>query len=256
MKTNFKILAFLAFAGITLYSCSDDDDPVTNAPVISEFEYGEGSDHSTDQVAYKGSDLHMEASIYAENTVSSISIDIHAHDLTPAEGEVEWDFEKTYTDTNYQVINATFHEHIDIPDNIPSGKYHITLTVVDELDNSTEIEDYIQILDPISLSDISIASSVQRGTDIHAEFMVSAVNGIHDITVDIHAHGLPVGAGEEEWDFEETYSDGFHGLTEAEFHKHIDVPATAPAGEYHAMFIIEDEKGNTFEHHAHIDVTE
>ncbi len=255
MKTNFKSLAFLAFLGILLFSCSDDDNPLTNAPIISDFEYGEGNDHSTDQFAYKGSELHMEAVIYAEATVKEIKVDIHAHDLTPAEGEVEWDFEKTYTDTNYQVINATFHEHIDIPSNIPSGEYHVTLTVVDELGNSTEIEDHIQILDPIGLSDISIDSSVQRGTDMHAEFEIFAVHSIHNVTVDIHAHDLPIATGELEWNFEQTYEEGIYGLTEAEFHQHIDVPVTAPAGKYHAVFTVEDEKGNTFDHHAHIDVT-
>lgn len=258
MKTNFKQLAIFAFLGIALYSCSSDDDnnPVASPPEISNFEFGEGSSHSTEQVAYKGSDIHMEAEIFAENVISSISLDIHAHDLPLGDGEVEWDFEQTFTSENYQVINATFHEHVDVPTNIPSGEYHITLTVVDELGNSTEIEGHIEIMDPISLSDISIDESVQRGTDMHTEFMIFAAHGIHNITVDIHAHDLPVGAGEVEWDFENIYSTGYHGLTEVEFHEHIDVPATAPAGEYHVTFIVEDENGNTHEYETHIDVTE
>ncbi|WP_418513050.1 DUF4625 domain-containing protein [Corallibacter sp.] len=261
MKTNFKHLAIFAFLGIALFSCSSDDDnaiflPNSSAPEISNFEYGEGSAHSTDPIAYKGSDIHLEAEIYAENVISSISVDIHAHDLEAGPGETPWDFEQTFNDANYQVINADFHEHIDIPNNIPAGEYHITLTVVDALGNSTEIEGHIDILEPISLTDISIDATVQRGSEIHAEFMVNAIHGIHNITVDIHAHGLTVGAGEIEWDFENVYTDGYHGLTEVEFHNHIDVPATAPAGEYHALFTVEDEEGNTFEYETHIDVTE
>jgi len=258
MKTNFKNLAIVAFLGLGLYSCSNDDDngPVTHAPVISNFEYGEGSEHSEDQFAYKGSDIHMEADIYAENVISSITVEIHAHDLTPGEDEVDWDFEQTFTEANYQVINATFHEHIDVPSNIPAGEYHIVLTVVDELGNSTEVEGHIDILDLISLDEISIDETVQRGSDIHTEFMINAVNGIQNITVDIHAHGLTPEAGEVEWDFEQVYTGSYQGLTEAEFHEHIDVPATAPVGEYHVMITVEDESGNTLDYETHIDITE
>ncbi|MCM4163454.1 MULTISPECIES: DUF4625 domain-containing protein [unclassified Arenibacter] len=255
MKTNFKFLAIIAFTGVILQSCSNDDDNLAlNAPAISNFEYGEGSSHSTERVAYKGSDIHFEAEISAEAVVSSISLDIHAHDLTPGEAEVEWDHEQIFTDTAYLVMNPIFHEHIDVPSNIPAGEYHITLTVTDELGNSTEIEGHIDILDPIGLSDISIASSVVRGDDFHAEFMVHAVHGVHNITVDIHAHGITPGEGEVEWHFEEVFTEGYHDQTEVEFHKHIDVPVTAPAGEYHMVFTVEDDEGNTVNHSAHIDV--
>lgn len=258
MKTNFKFLAMLTFLGLFLHSCSSDDDGATDAaaPVVTDFEFGEGSEHSTESFAYKGSDLHLEAAINAEGIVSSISIDIHAHDLEVGDGEVEWDFEQTWTDASYLVINPTFHEHIDIPSNIPAGEYHILLTVTDELGNSTEVEGHIDLLDPITISDFDMDETVARGSDFHVEYMIAAVNGIHNISVDIHAHDLAIGEGEVEWDFEEVYEEGFHEETEAEFHKHIDVPSTAPAGEYHVIFTIEDEDGNTFEYEGHIDVTE
>ncbi|MFB9053837.1 DUF4625 domain-containing protein [Formosa undariae] len=257
MKTNFKFLAIILSLGLFLQSCSSDDDntPVSSAPVITDFEYGEGSSHSTEFFAYKGSDIHLEASIYAEGVVSSITLSIHAHDLTLGDNEVDWDYENVYTDADYLVINPTFHEHVDVPTNIPSGEYHVELTVVDELGNSTEIEGHIQILDPITLSDIDIDATAKRGEDIHAEFFVTAVSGIHTISVDIHAHDLEVGVGEVEWDYEAEYQDEFHDLTEAEFHKHIDVPATAPVGEYHVLFTIEDENGNIEEYETHIDIT-
>lgn len=255
MKSNFKFLAILAFLGAFLYSCSNDDDPVLRTPVISNFEYGEGSSHSTDRVGYKGSDIHLEAEINAEATVSSIKLSIHGHDVTLGEGEVDWDFEQVFTDNKYLVINPVFHEHIDIPSNIPAGEYHIELTVTDELGNSTEVEGHIQILAPITLSDISIDASVARGDDFHAEFMIHAIHGVHSITVDVHAHGITPEVGEVKWHFEETFSEGYHDLTEVEFHEHIDVPATAPAGEYHMIIIVEDEDGNTKRYDTHIDVT-
>lgn len=258
MKSNFKFLAIVAFLGLFLQSCSSDDDAsdaALNAPIISNFEYGQGSSHTTDQVAYKGSDIHLEAEISAEASVSSITLSIHAHDLALEENEVHWDFEKTFTDSKYLVINPTFHEHIDIPANIPTGEYHIELTVTDALGNSTEIEGHIQILDPITLSAVSIDTTVARGNDFHAEFMINATNGIHNVTVDIHTHGITPGAGEIAWHYKEIFSEGFHGLTNVEFHKHIDVPATAPAGSYHMVITVEDEEGNTKKIDRHIEIT-
>ncbi|WP_298879825.1 DUF4625 domain-containing protein [uncultured Polaribacter sp.] len=254
IKNNFKFLAIIALVTTFFTSCESNEISF-EAPVITDFEYGEGSSHSTEQVAYKGSDIHLEASITAEATVSSISLSIHSHDLTPGADEVEWDFEQVYTDAKYLVINPTFHEHIDVPTNIPSGEYHVELVVTDEEGNSTEIEGHIEILDPINLSDISIDSTVVRGANFHTEFMIDAINGIHSITVDIHAHGLTVGTGEVEWDFEKEFLGNYHEQTSVEFHEHIDVPATAPAGEYHMIFTVEDEDGNTKEYETHIDVT-
>ncbi len=255
MKTNLKFLAIVAFLGLFTQSCSDNDDPSFAAPVISNFEYGEGDDHSTEAYAYKGGDIHLEADIHAEGTVESITLIIHAHDLTPGDGEVEWDLEQSYSDSKYQVINPTFHEHVEVPSNIPAGEYHIELIVTDKLGNSTEVDGHIDIMDPITIDEFSIDESVVRGSDVHIEFMIAAINGIHNISVDIHGHDLPLEPGEVEWDFEKTYEEGYHEETEVEFHEHIDVPATAPAGEYHVSFTIEDEDGNTFEYETHFDVT-
>src|SRR5690554_3801982 len=222
LKPRLKSVALIAFLGIFLQSCSSDDDaPLYNPLVISNFEYGEGSIHSTDQVAYKGSDIHIEANINAKNIVSSILLSIHAHDLTPAEDEVDWDLEQLYTDSKYLVINPTFHEHIDVPSNIPAGEYHIELTVTDKLGNSTTVEGHIQILGSITFSDISIDTSVVRGNDFHTEFLIHAINGVNNITIDIHAHGLTPEPGEVEWEYEEVFQGGYMNQTEVEFHEHI-----------------------------------
>ena len=73
MKTNFKHLAIVASLGVVMYSCDNDDNPSSNGPEIVTFEYGEGSTHSSEQVAYIGSDVHMESEIMAENVVESIT---------------------------------------------------------------------------------------------------------------------------------------------------------------------------------------
>lgn len=258
MKSNFKFLAIIAFFGILLNSCSSDDDngsPSLTAPEITNFEYGEGSEHSTEQVAFTGSDIHLEADIYAESVVSSITLYIHGHDLSVGEDETEWDFEQVYNDDSYQVINPEFHVHVDVPTDAPAGEYHVELVVLDEQGNSTEVEGHLEVLSPITLSEYGVSETAVRGEDFHAEFMIDALNGIHEITVDVHGHGLPLEEGDVEWDQEIVFSEGYHGATEIEFHEHIDVPVTAPAGEYHVTFTVEDENGNTESYETHIDIT-
>ncbi|HYF68275.1 MAG TPA: DUF4625 domain-containing protein [Ohtaekwangia sp.] len=255
-RITTKLLVAVALV-VALASCSDDDDdPAPGAPVISNFEFGEGGTHNTDGKAYKRSDIHLEAEILAEVAVRSITVNIHGHDVTPGEGEVEWDLEQEFTDADYQVKNPTFHEHIDIPANIPAGEYHITLTVTDENGKSAEVEGHLEIVDAITVSDVSIEQSVTRGDHFDMQFMVSSLHGIQHIVVDIHADGITPGEGEAEWHFAEEFEEGYHGETQVEFHEHIDVPATAPDGEYHIVITIEDEKGIEMKFETHVDVTE
>ena len=252
---QLKHAFLISILGLFLVSCQDDEDVTFDAPVISNFEFGNGGTHSTDGTAYRGSDIHIEAEILAEATVASITVSIHGHDIVVGEGEEEWDFSHTYTDDKYLVRNPTLHEHIDIPATAPAGEYHVTMEVTDEAGQTTEVEGHLEVMASVSISEFHMDEAVVRGDDFHVEFMIHAVNGIHQITVDVHGHGITPGAGEAEWDFEKTFEEGYHGLTEAEFHEHIDVPATAPAGEYHITFTVEDEDGNIHEFEAHLDVT-
>lgn len=257
MKTNFRSLIFLATLGLLLNSCSSDDDASQDimSPVISNFEFGQGASHTTDRIAYMGSDIHLEADISASAAVERIALSIHSHDLELEEGQEDWEFNKDFTDQKYQVMNPTFHEHIDIPTNIPAGEYHIEITVTDINGETATVDGHLQILSPISLSAFSIDTTAIKGSDFHAEFLVEAVFGIHAISVDIHSHGITPGEGETNWEFKQTFEEGYHGLNEAEFHEHIDIPVNASAGEYHMTFSIEDEQGNIHNYETHIDIT-
>ena len=172
MKNLLKPIFFFALAVFALQSCSDEDDDVmVSAPVISNFEIGgahdehgdeaahddetEGDDHDHEgeAIAHKGESMHVEADILAQVRITSISLEIHSDEVQAGAGEVEWDFDQVYTDPKYLVLNPEFHEDIQIPANIPSGEYHVTLTVVDERGNSTSAAGHIDIMDeeePIS----------------------------------------------------------------------------------------------------------
>ena len=96
---------------------------------------------------HKGEGMHVGADILAQVRVSSITLEIDGHDIVAAAGEVEWEFEQVYTDPKYLVLNPEFHEDIQIPANIPSGEYHVKLTVTDEAGNSTVAEADVDIVD-------------------------------------------------------------------------------------------------------------
>ena len=77
------------------------------------------------------------------------------------------------------------------------------------------------------------------GGDLHIDASIDAPGTIANVRVEIHPES---GAG---WEFEEVYTDGFAGLKNAKFHKHIDIPANAATGSYHFHMVVTDNNGQT-----------
>ncbi len=107
---------------------------------------------------------------------------------------------------------------------------------------------------PPSIRDVELGSgnnkTAYRGTDFHIEAEIEAPGTIEYVKVEIH------GSGAGAWEFEQTYTEGFKGLKNAELHKHIDVPANAALGEYHVHIVVLDQQGKTTTFEDHIDVIE
>lgn len=150
MKSNFKFFIILGLSLVSFQSCSEDD--AVLAPEISNFEVGaghhdsEGEDHAEEGVGHPGESLHIGADIIAYSRITSITIDIHSDEITPAAGEVVWEFEQVFTDQKYQVLNAELHEDIMVPANAALGEYHVILTVTDEAGNSTTEEKHFDLV--------------------------------------------------------------------------------------------------------------
>ena len=251
---RIRLTFIISLFALALFSCEEDEELIFDSPEITTFEMGEGSAHATEPVAYRGSDLHMEATILASAKVSSIKISIHGHDLEVGEEETAWDFSQTYTSEQYLSTSFEFHEHIDIPATAPVGEYHVVLEVTDIAGNTSEIEGHLELRSLVHISGFEMDADVQRGEDFHVEFLIGAAHGIHSITVDIHSHGLNPAAGEIAWEFDKVFEEGYHELSEVEFHEHIDVPANVTPGEYHVMFTVADKEGNEQEYGAYIEV--
>ena len=145
----FKPMFFSLLTTILLISCTDDE---IQPPVISNVEVGavhdEGAEdvHADEGIAHPGESMHIGADILAFARIESVTVDIHSDEITPAAGEVAWEFEEVYTDAKYQVLNAKLHEDIMVPENAALGEYHVYIIVVDEAGNSTTAEAHFDLV--------------------------------------------------------------------------------------------------------------
>jgi len=80
---------------------------------------------------------------------------------------------------------------------------------------------------------------VTAGNDLHIEANIIATAKIATVEIEIH-HETDASAPE----INVIYTQ-YAGQINADFHKHIDIPADQPAGEYHIHIKVTDEKGNT-----------
>jgi len=149
MKMIFKPIFFSLLTIILFISCTDDE---IQPPVISNVEVGavhdEGAEdvHADEGIAHPGESMHIGADILAFARIESITVDIHSDEITPAAGEVAWEFEEVYTDAKYQVLNAKLHEDIMVPENAALGEYHVYIIVVDEAGNTTTAEAHFDLV--------------------------------------------------------------------------------------------------------------
>ncbi len=76
------------------------------------------------------------------------------------------------------------------------------------------------------------------GADLHLEAEIVAEGKINKITVEIH---------QEEGSSNEIVVeyDEFKGLKNTTFHKHVDIPATTPLGNYHCHITVSDMEGSS-----------
>ncbi len=76
------------------------------------------------------------------------------------------------------------------------------------------------------------------GSDLHIEAEVAATATIENIVIEIHPEA---GAG---WEFSQAFTDGYTGNKNATLHEHIEIPASAAAGNYHLHIKVADRSGN------------
>ncbi len=79
---------------------------------------------------------------------------------------------------------------------------------------------------------------VYAGQDLHVEAGITAPKRIAHIKMQITLAETNYG-----WDFIKTYTTGYTGLENVDFHEHVDVPENARPGNYELLLIAVDELG-------------
>lgn len=91
------------------------------------------------------------------------------------------------------------------------------------------------------ISNLEVGASNSKigyvGADLHLEADVEAAGKIKTIEVEIHKES---GSG---WEFKKVYEE-FSGSLNANFHKHVDIPADVQIGDYHLHLKVIDMEGN------------
>ena len=92
----------------------------------------------------------------------------------------------------------------------------------------------------ISIKEVGDSNSkkAKAGEDLHVDAEIVAEGKIAKIKIELH----PETAGGDEIEAEYPEYDGLKNL---DFHKDLDIPATAKKGEYHFHIMVTDQQGQT-----------
>jgi len=136
MKKSKLVLAVLVVFSLSLVfdSCKkpDEEKPTLR---IDEPENGEVFD--------SGNTMHIEGLAKDNKALSQLKIDIHDAFDGHSHGKITSSvsaFELVKI-VNLEGKEVAFHEDINIPTNVLAGKYHITVSVVDEAGNLSNVEE-------------------------------------------------------------------------------------------------------------------
>lgn len=181
IKTILSVIA-ITTALISFPSCKDDDNP--SRPVISSMELG----LNNSKTGYVGDDLHVEAEVVAEATISTIEVEIHQEEDS---NDGAWTYDSVYTEFS-DLKNTTFHKHIDISADADTGTYHFHFIVTDKDGNQTEYEEELLITIPedSEAPEITISSAPTSGETFSSGQTIT-ISGT--VTDDISLGGLYIG---------------------------------------------------------------
>jgi hypothetical protein len=127
---NKKVLFILiAISTMFFVACSDEEETPAK-PVINIHELGDGGSHGNDHTATIGGELHMDIEIVAEGKINTVRVVIHPEDHHKSTNDDDWELDTTYTKFA-GLLNAEFHEHVEIDTTAEAGDYHFDFIVTD-----------------------------------------------------------------------------------------------------------------------------
>ncbi len=188
MKSNLKFLAIIAFLGLFLHSCSDDDTIDPNADKNPERFENIEIGNSNFEAPQSGIDLHTEFDYTGASRVTQIYFDITPINVSePNEGEAEWQVSSHLVPENYYEgqLNPHIHYHMfydsenqNFPEVRPAkGIYSLKITVVEEDNSESYITKEFKVVKKFSGIKIGTNNQIVYGSDVlHTEFQFDAGN--------------------------------------------------------------------------------
>jgi len=230
-------LPFLA-ATLSLFSCEKNEDAPATAvekPTLTINEVGV----KNSKLAYPGQDLHIDADIAAPGGIRNIKLQI-----TLAQTDYGWDFAKTYADGYAGAKNASFHIHVDVPEDARPGIYTLLIIVTDGQDQRTQQKTEFEVKRDPALPVINGLSLAATASVLHLSGRITAANKIEKIAVEVQSSA---------WTrvFENT-DEAMAGQTSFDLDWPIDI-SEAPVGHYHVNITLTDQAGKQMGYHEHFD---
>lgn len=222
---------FLALFGLSLTSCSNDDDDnnVSNISIKLD-EIGE----KNAKEAVAGTDLHIAATILADAQIKTLKVEIKN-----AEGKTIVAKDYSSGDKYKGLKKAMFHEHLDIPENTVAGLYTFVMTVTDTKNKTVNAQEKLTIkaIDPNApkITELIIGDGQRKakpGQKLLVKATVETKAAVKKIEIELH--------GSKEYPFDIKGYEGKTGKFSVE--TEITVPAEAAAGTYHVHFSVEDSR--------------
>ncbi len=186
MKTNFKILTIVAFLGLTLYSCSSDDDNNMNTDLNAERFEDIEIGNSDLKVPQFNVDLHTEFDYTGKSKVSKMYFDINPVNVSePDAGEIKWQVSDHLIPEDYYAgqLNPHIHYHIYFdPENknFPlvrpaKGIYSLKITVIEEDNSESSITKEFEVVKKFSEVEIGNDNKIKTGSsELKAKFRYDA----------------------------------------------------------------------------------
>lgn len=221
LKQNRNIVTLILASIVAVFAaCSSMDSGISNIEI--------GEKNSAE--AHIGAPVTITANIALNENIRSVVMKI-----VSAEG-ASWEFTQNYSDQYAGNKTAKFQETIEVPADAEVGNYELILTATSENETVEESTATFRLaIDSTvpSVMDLEVGLN-SAGNDLHLEAHIDAAKKIKQVTLTVKGTG---------W-IKDTVFDQDHikGQTHVHFHEHADVDA-APAGEYRAILLVEDEEG-------------
>ncbi|MDO5979689.1 hypothetical protein [Flavivirga spongiicola] len=177
MKSNFKLLAIVAFLGLFSHSCSRDDDAIDpnadkNSERFKDIEIG----NAAFKVPQFNPDLHTQFDYMGKSKVVKITYDISPVNVEePNTGEAKWQVSNHLVPKDYYEgkLNPHIHYHVffdPVNKNFPKirpakGVYSLKITIIEEDNSESYITKQFEIVKKFSEIEIGSNNEVKIGSD-------------------------------------------------------------------------------------------